>query len=205
MNSDAASPLWPLEPLCELIAIHHGYAFAGEHFNEDGHGDVLVTPGNFAIGGGFTWGKGKYYEGPVDERFVLSAGDLVVTMTDLSKASDTLGSPALIPEHPAGKRLLHNQRIGRVEVIAPDRVDVAYLYATLRSEAYRRQVVASATGTTVKHTAPRPRTTSERRQRLRHSLMSASSRRSRVPTRPRIFLQDGNAGPSLTSRFCIAS
>ena len=36
-----------------------------------------------------------------------------------------------------------------------DLLDTAYLDAAMRTSDYRRQIVASATGTTVKHTPPR--------------------------------------------------
>ena len=97
--------------LGDYIHVKHGFAFKGEHFTEEETQDVLVTPGNFVIGGGFQDNKLKYYSGPVPEDYVLHEGDLVVTMTDLSKAGDTLGYPALIPAS-SERRFLHNQRIG---------------------------------------------------------------------------------------------
>jgi len=153
MKSDGCGP-WPTIALGEVVEIRHGFAFKGEFFRDEGPGDILLTPGNFAVGGGFTWHKTKYYSGPVDHRFVLRPGDLIITMTDLSRGADTLGSPAIVPPPPEGARLLHNQRLGLVEITAPDRIDPRFLYSVLRTNLYRRQVVASATGTTVKHTSP---------------------------------------------------
>ena len=75
---------------------------------------MLLTPGNFAIGGGFKADKFKYYCGEVPDDSVLFEGDLIVSMTDLSKQSDTLGYPAFVPECQEGKRYLHNQRLGRI-------------------------------------------------------------------------------------------
>ena len=75
----------------ELVDIKHGFAFKGSFMRDEPSGDVLLTPGNFAVGGGFKGDKFKYYDGLVPEEFVLNEGDLVVTMTDLSKLSDTLG------------------------------------------------------------------------------------------------------------------
>jgi type I restriction enzyme S subunit len=142
---------WLDVALGDLVEIKHGFAFQGEFFRDDPPGDVLLTPGNFAIGGGFKGDKLKYYAGPVPEEYVLSAGDLIVTMTDLSKEGDTLGYPAIIPTH--SHRLLHNQRIGKVLPVGA-RVDVRFLYYLLCTREYRNEVLASATGTTVKHTSP---------------------------------------------------
>ncbi|MFI7505034.1 restriction endonuclease subunit S [Streptomyces sp. NPDC049687] len=144
-------PEWRPQKLGELVSIKHGFAFKGEYFTEVPPGPVLVTPGNFSIGGGFRKSKPKYYVGPVPEGFTLSQGDLVVTMTDLSKGADTLGFPAIIPD---GGVYLHNQRIGLVCISRPDLLDKKFLYYALRVDAYHQHVVATATGSTVKHTSP---------------------------------------------------
>ena len=107
---------WRDTTLRDLIAIRHGFAFDGHFIHDDPNGHILLTPGNFAVGGGFRGQKFKYYSGPVPGDFVLSEDDLVVTMTDLSKASDTLGYPAFVPEEAHGKHYLHNQRLGKIAI-----------------------------------------------------------------------------------------
>ena len=145
---------WRRVSLGDLIEVKHGFAFQGEFFREEPPGDILLTPGNFAMGGGFKADKLKYYSGPVPTEFVLAENDLLVTMTDLSKSTDTLGYPALVPSSKLEGRFLHNQRLGKVLVkpIAP--VVKRFLYYVLCSREYRDEVIASATGTTVKHTSP---------------------------------------------------
>ena len=146
---------WRKVYLRDLIDIKHGFAFKGEFFRTAPPGDILLTPGNFAIGGGFKYDKLKYYDGPVPENFVLSADDLLVTMTDLSKETDTLGYPALVPETPSGQgRYLHNQRLGLVLITAPEELNRHFLYYLMCSQPYRHEIVAGATGTTVRHTSP---------------------------------------------------
>lgn len=139
--------------LGDLIIIKHGFAFSGEFFKNEESPDALVTPGNFAIGGGFKDDKLRYYAGPVPAEFVLHPGDLLVTMTDLSKNGDTLGYPAIVPSR-GDIRFLHNQRIGKVTVGTASRLDKEFLYYLLRSEEYRHEVLSSATGSTVRHTSP---------------------------------------------------
>ena len=138
----------------DLVDIRHGFAFQGEYFKETPTRDILVTPGNFAIGGGFKIDKVKYYDGPVPNGFVLKPGELLVTMTDLSKAADTLGFPAFVPQAKNGIQFLHNQRIGKVQIKPGADLDLKYLYYLLCSQSYRNEILASATGTTVKHTSP---------------------------------------------------
>ena len=119
--------------LGRYINVKHGFAFKGEYFTDKVTSDVLVTPGNFSIGGGFQSDKLKYYAGPVPEEYVLRSGDLIITMTDLSKEGDTLGYPALVPES-SERRYLHNQRIGLVEIKDTGKTDKRFLFYRLCSD-----------------------------------------------------------------------
>ncbi len=143
---------WREVALGDLFKVKHGFAFKGEYFTDEPQPTALVTPGNFAIGGGFQDEKPKYYRGPVPDDYALKPGQIVVTMTDLSKQSDTLGYAASIPND--SKVWLHNQRVGLL-VLNPDSQTVPrFIQYLLRSHKYRAWIVGSATGTTVKHTSP---------------------------------------------------
>jgi type I restriction enzyme, S subunit len=146
---------WEPSTLSELIDIAHGYAFDGEHFSDSPTSRVLTTPGSFRVGGGIKIDKPKYYseDGPLDADYILSPGDLIVTMTDLSVMSDTLGYPAFVPDMDE-VTFLHNQRVGR---IAPQTewFPRHFLFFVMCDPQYRCHVLGSATGTSVKHTAPK--------------------------------------------------
>ena len=114
-----------LRKLSDFITIKHGFAFKGEDISGIDNGVMLVTPGNFAIGGGFQKHKCKFFVGKYPEEYVLNPRDLIVTMTDLSKEGDTLGYGALVPGD--GYIYLHNQRIGLVE-IHKEGLNKEYLY-----------------------------------------------------------------------------
>jgi type I restriction enzyme S subunit len=144
---------WDEIALADVMDVKHGFAFPGLNIRDEPPGDILLTPGNFAIGGGFKRDKFKYFDGEVPADYVLSEGDLIVTMTDLSKQADTLGFPALVPK-PGGPRFLHNQRLGKVLIKQSTKLDKGFLFYLLRTAEYRHEVLASATGTTVKHTSP---------------------------------------------------
>lgn len=137
--------------LRDLITIKHGFAFSGEHIKTEDNGVVLVTPGNFRIGGGFKEDKCKFFDGDYSDEYVLHSGDLLVTMTDLSKAIDTLGYSAIVPQT---KRVyLHNQRIGLVRITS-DILDKGYLYWFMRTPQYQKTIAATSSGSTVHHTSP---------------------------------------------------
>ncbi|MCW5284425.1 restriction endonuclease subunit S [Verminephrobacter eiseniae] len=144
---------WATATIGDVAKIKHGFAFKGEFFTDEVTPNVLVTPGNFAIGGGFQIGKPKYYAGPLPDDYALTEGEVVVTMTDLSKASDTLGYAAKVPSVP-GVTYWHNQRIGLLQVTDKQRACKDWLHYLMRTHEYRAWVVGSASGTTVKHTSP---------------------------------------------------
>ena len=81
---------WKECKLGDVIDIKHGYAFKGENITTEKTQDILVTPGNFNIGGGFKSSKFKYFNGTYPEDYIFNQGDIIVTMTDLSKDGDTL-------------------------------------------------------------------------------------------------------------------
>lgn len=143
---------WKKYKLGDVIDVKHGFAFKGEYFSDKPTCDILLTPGNFKIGGGFKSDKFRYYNGDFPEDYILKEGDILITMTDLSKAGDTLGYAAKIPEH-TGIRFLHNQLLGRV-IFKSNEIDNEYIYWLLRTKPYHFYIVASATGSTVKHTSP---------------------------------------------------
>ena len=144
---------WIPVKLGDLVEIKHGFAFKGEFFSDQPTKYQLTTPGNFAIGGGFQLGKGKYYNGPIPDDYALKSGDLLVTMTDLSKAADTLGYAAKVPTEQE-VIWLHNQRVGLVKAKTGAAVSEDFLHYVMRSSEYRHWVVSTATGSTVKHTSP---------------------------------------------------
>ncbi|OCH78792.1 restriction endonuclease subunit S [Gordonia sp. UCD-TK1] len=138
--------------LGDLIRVKHGYAFSGKEFSEDPELPVVVTPGNFEIGGGFKEAnRAKTFAGIYSGEFELDPGDLILSMTDLSKAGDTLGAPAFVP---GGRIYLHNQRIGRVVKLPNTDINTDYLGYRLRLQDFRQFILSTATGTTVRHTSP---------------------------------------------------
>jgi len=140
---------WKETKLGALIDIKHGYAFKSKYFTESG--DIVLTPGNFMIEGGLYWGvKTKFTSEKYSVDYLFEEGDLVVVMTDLTPSAKLLGAPAFIPE---GKRILHNQRIGKI-LLENNFTNKSFLYVLFNSIAFRNHMVATSTGSTVRHTSP---------------------------------------------------
>ena len=142
---------WTVLRLGDAVEIKHGFAFPGSEFSTDPGYPTVVTPGNFRIGGGFQQTKVKTFSGDVPDGFVFEPGDLIVTMTDLSKTGDTLGYPAFVP---GDRTYLHNQRIGKVFLRDRRLVDLRYLALVMQTSSYRAYVLGTASGSTVRHTSP---------------------------------------------------
>ena len=142
---------WDEVEVGDLCRIKHGHAFKGAFFEDDGC-FLVLSPGNFLAAGGLQLRDGKetFYSGEFSNEYLLEEGDLVIAMTDLKQEAPILGSVLRIPE---SGRFLHNQRLGLVHDIA-DEVDRDFLYYLLNDQSVRWWLRATATGSTVRHTAP---------------------------------------------------
>jgi type I restriction enzyme S subunit len=143
---------WRERRLGGFFRIKHGFAFKGEFFADDGR-YILLTPGNFHADGGIKikGDREKYYTGEFPSEFLLKKGDFLLVMTDLTQNAPILGSPGIVPE---SDRFLHNQRLGKVMALNETEMDWGFLYHLFNLPSVRAQIKASATGATVKHTAP---------------------------------------------------
>ncbi len=145
---------WVKDLVGSSCDVKHGYAFDGAEFSSDvPHGNPLViTPGNFTEDGRLLFNErnAKRFSGEPPPGFRFDVGDLVVVMTDLSSKMKILGKPAFVETD----NVLHNQRIGRV-VFLNDRIEKRLLYYFMLSDGFLKSVKGSATGTMVKHTAPK--------------------------------------------------
>ncbi len=147
----ASSKHGVISNLGDFLEIENGYAFKGEFISDNVTDRILMTPGNFKVGGGFLYDKMKYYKSDdVNTKFIFKSGEMVITMTDLSKDGDTLGYPAFIPEI-EGKIILHNQRLGKV-VLKNNKLNFNFIYYLLQTPTYRSHILNAATKTTVRHT-----------------------------------------------------
>lgn len=143
---------WTPIHLGEVLDVKHGYAFRSVFFSDIGE-YVLLSPGNCYESGGLKLkgDKEKYYTGEFPAEYLLDEGDMLVVMTDLINTAPILGGSFVIPE---SNRYLHNQRLGLVQITDKQRIDKDFLYYLLNTHDYRSQIRGSASGATVRHTAP---------------------------------------------------
>lgn len=142
---------WNPEPLGNAISLDNGFAFKSRFFSRKPTNVIVVTPGSVHIGGGFQEGKGQFYDPSevVPDKYKFHAGDIFVTMTDLTPTAQALGFPARIPDN--GITYLHNQRLGKLTGFDGDE---EFLFQLLSTENYHRYIATTSSGTTVKHSSP---------------------------------------------------
>lgn len=138
--------------LGEFFRVKHGYAFKSAFFAKEGD-FIVLTPGNFKEEGGLKsqGEKEKFYSADPPSDFILRAGDLLTVMTDLTQEARILGASAFVRQD---GRFLHNQRLGKIVDLDINRLDKNYLYHLFNWSHVRDQLKGSATGSTVRHTAP---------------------------------------------------
>ena len=74
-------------------------------------------------------------------------------MTCQTQGGEILGIPGKIPDD--DKVYLHNQRMGKVVIKEPKKIDADFLYWVFLWNRFNQELVASATGTKILHTAPK--------------------------------------------------
>lgn len=141
--------------LSEVIKVHHGWPFKSEHFTDDTTDKpIVVNIGNFQYDGGFRFEttRKKGYSGTYPKEYELSPNDILLVMTCQTAGGEILGIPGRIPND--GRVYLHNQRLGKVEILRPDLVDDNYLYWLFLSKDFNKHLYNTASGTKILHTAP---------------------------------------------------
>jgi len=145
---------WVEVKLGTIVNISHGYAFKGSTFGkaDDESKPIVLTPGNYTENATLEFNRKntKRLSAPIPEGFLFDVGDLTVVMTDLSSKMKILGKPAFVDR----PNILHNQRIGRL-LFTDDSVLPRFVFYYLRTRPVSDAIRATATGTMVRHTAPK--------------------------------------------------
>lgn len=145
---------WSRTRLGELVRIKHGFAFSGMNQGLDKNLPVVVAIGNFDYSGGFRFGSTstKRYAGSYPDDFRLSPGDVLLAMTCQTSGGEILGVPGVIPAD--GQVYLHNQRLGKVEVTDPTRIDLGFVFQLARWSEFNQHLFATSSGSKILHTSP---------------------------------------------------
>ena len=141
---------WKETTLGEQIRPTKGVTYASSDYcsHQDGH--AFMTIKCVGKGGGFSAEGLKYYKGAYLEEQVLHAGDLVIALTDLTRAGDIVGGPVIVPNFGASATVLPSMDLA---ILRPTSVEsnLTFLFYRLMLPDARRYMLAHAGGTTVLH------------------------------------------------------
>lgn len=145
---------WTPTRLGDVVRVKHGFAFSGMAENPDRTLPVVVGIGNFDYTGGFRFGSTsvKRYVGEYPPEFNLSPGDVLLAMTCQTAGGEILGIPGIVPDD--DQTYLHNQRLGKVEVLDPERVYLPFVFQLARWNVFNQHLFATASGSKILHTSP---------------------------------------------------
>ena len=148
------SASWPKVRLGDVVRIKHGFAFSGMAETTDTSLPVVLGIGNFDYAGGFRLGSTtlKRYGGDYPKEYELKPGDVLLAMTCQTSGGEILGVPGVIPDDE--DLHLHNQRLGKVEVLDPARVLLPFIFQLCRWSAFNRHLFDTASGSKILHTSP---------------------------------------------------
>jgi len=137
--------------LVELIDVTRGASLPGDNYATEGE-LIRLTLGNFDYkSNGFKENTSKddiYYNGKVDEAYILEKGDIITPLTE--QAIGLLGSTAKVPE--SGK-YIQSQDVALVKVIS-DKLVHDFAYFLLPTASVKKQLSAGAQQTSIRHTSP---------------------------------------------------
>lgn len=141
---------WKALTLGHLSTQRKGINYKSEDYGDEHSGHPFITIKCFVKGGGYEPTGIKFYDGFSTKADHLSPGDLLFSVTDLTRAGDIVGSPLRVPNFGSTKPALASMDCMRIEPIA-NRCNKRFLYHRLMLSDVRRQMVAYAAGSTVLH------------------------------------------------------
>lgn len=138
---------------CELAYLcdqRKGINYKSEYYCDEDSGHPFLTIKSFDKGGGYDPTGIKYFDGPFTLQDRLFEGDILIAVTDLTRAGDIVGSPLRVPDFGDSAVSLASMDCMRLDP-KPTTCDKSYLYYRMMLPDIRRQMVASAAGSTVLH------------------------------------------------------
>lgn len=141
---------WIETTLGSLSVQRKGINYKSEDYADEDSGHPFITIKCFEKGGGYDSTGIKFYGGFSTKLDHLEAGDILFSVTDLTRAGDIVGSPLRVPDFGGNRHAIASMDCMRIEPIS-GACDKGFLYHRLMLADIRRQMVAYSAGSTVLH------------------------------------------------------
>ena len=141
---------WIETTLGAISTQRKGINYKSEDYCPDDTGHPFITIKCFQKGGGYEPTGIKFYDGESTKADHLDNGDILFSVTDLTRAGDIVGSPLRVPTFGNSAPALASMDCMRITPLE-GKSSKSFLYHRLMLSVVRRQMVAYAAGSTVLH------------------------------------------------------
>jgi type I restriction enzyme S subunit len=148
---------WDVDQVGNHIDVTKGKSYKSAELQDST--TALVTLKSFKRGGGYRMDGLKEYTGKYKPQQVIEAGDLVMSLTDVTQAAEIVGKPALVIDAPQYYTLVASLDVAILRSKEADAKQ--YFYGLMSTYRFHRYAESFATGTTVLHLSPKGITTFE--------------------------------------------
>jgi type I restriction enzyme S subunit len=141
---------WSIETFSNIYELRKGLSYKSAFYSEDGI--PMINLKCVDRNGGFRYDGIKYYKGEYKPQHVVTHGDLLVAMTDLTQDRSVVGSPLLAPNIKSKSDVIASLDLSILKQIDEDFPNLnLYFYYLMRTKQYHEYIVGFGNGSTVVH------------------------------------------------------
>lgn len=137
---------WDVKQLHELLSFERGISYKSKEITEKGV--PMINLNSFNLSGQYKSKGIKYFSGAYKENKVVSSGDLVIAITDVTRNADIIGKAFTIPDL-FDEDILISCDVAKV--VPSNSLNVQFLEPLFNSEQYHSYIKHFASGTLVLH------------------------------------------------------
>ena len=134
-----------LEQVVELI---RGTSYISSEINSDGIGDIFINLSCFQKSGGFINNGILYFTGHTNKK-PIQVGDVLISVTDITRDGNVIGFPLTIPSF-HNKKIFHSMDAAHCK-IKNKTLKCEYLFYLFSSKFFHKSIFSFSAGTTVLH------------------------------------------------------
>lgn len=136
---------WEIIELGKDVSVQRGISYKSSEINGDGIS--MISLNSFNLDGTYKPEGIKKYSGKYAEKNLVSAGDLLIAITDVTRNADIIGKSIIVPDYYSD--LVISMDIAKV--IPGKKLTVSYLMMLFNSNHYHNYIKWYASGTIVLH------------------------------------------------------
>ena len=139
---------WKRRELSKVLSYIRGRSYSSEDLGEQ-NGILLVNLKNIRAYGGYNYNSEKHFLGKYNDNQILSAGDIIMAVTDMTQERRLVGHVAIVP-------CLNRKAIFSMDLIRliPFEATKSYLYSIMNYGNFSKKISMFANGVNVLHLKP---------------------------------------------------